>query len=143
MMPGRILRWAVAVVMLGGIGACDLMGPDDPEGPGSFEVRLLSPNGLEGSAVVELIGGVGLGTVSPIGGEVLYEHTGVSTFVAIVLDEPGEIRFHVRTDNVGEIPEARVLQVADGANQLRRSVSGYEVAFTFEKDSSKKGRGPE
>lgn len=142
MVPKRILQLGVGVVLLMGVGACDLLGPDDPKGPGAFEVKVLSPNGPEAAAVIELNGGIGLGTVSPVGGEVLYDHREGSTFVAIVLDEPGQIRFHVRTDNVGQLPEARVIQVADGANQLRPSVAGYEVSFSWEKDSSKKGRGP-
>ena len=138
----RVVRGLIGLFLIVGVGACDVLGPDDPKGPGSFEVRVLSPNGSEGAAVIELTGGVGLGTVSPTGGEVLYEHGPASTMIAIVLDEPGEILFQVRTENVGELPEARVLQVSDPTNQLRPSVSGYEVSFTFEKDSSKKGRGP-
>jgi hypothetical protein len=142
MVPKHVLRLGAWLVLVLGMGACDLLGPDDPKGPGSFEVRLLSPNGAEGGAVLELAGGVGLGTVSPIGGEVLYDHRQGVSLVAVVLEEPGTVRFNVRTDDVGRLPEARVIQVSDENDQLRSSVSGYEVSFSWEKDSSKKGKAP-
>jgi hypothetical protein len=136
-----VVRFAGLGLLIGSLVACDLMGPDGPSGPGDFEGTLISPNGAEGSVVLELTGGIGLGTVSPEGGEVLYQHFGESSRIVMVLDEPGEIRFTVRTEDVGKYPDVRVIQVADGQNNLRPSVSGYEVTFTRTKDSSKKGKG--
>jgi len=91
--------------------------------------------------VFELTGGVGLGTVSLVGGEVFYQHFGGSTRIVVVMDEPGEVRFQVRTENVGHLPDVTVIQVAGAENELRTSLSGYSVQFTREEDSSKKGRG--
>ena len=136
-----VIRAAALGFTLLGVGACDLLGPDGPRGPGDLFATMISPNGDEGSAVFELTGGIQLGTVSPIDGEVLYEHSGGSTRVAVIMDEPGEVRFQVRTENVGHLPEVTVIQVANGENQLRTSLSGYTVELTWEKDSSKKGRG--
>jgi hypothetical protein len=140
-MSRRVIPRLVFLIPVLWMGACDSVGPDGPRGPGTFEGTLYSPNGAEGSAVLELTGGIGLGTVSPIGGEVLYQHSAESTRIIVVLDEPGEVRFLVRTENVGELPVVRVVQVADGANELRSSLGDYSVSFTQEKDSSKKGGG--
>lgn len=133
------------VVVLGlfvlSVGGCDFLGPDGPEGPGVLLVTLVSPVGNEASAVFELTGGIGLGTVSPIGGEVLYQHYGGSTRVVVVMDEPGEVRFQVRTEDLGQLPEADVVQVADGENQLRISLSGYTVQVARSKEPSKEGWG--
>jgi len=123
------------------VAACDFLGPDGPKGPGSLLATLVSPAGNEAAAVFELTGGIDLRTVSPDGGEVFYQHFGGSTLIVVVMDEPGEVRFQVRTENVGHLPEVTVLQVASGENELRTSLSGYTVHFTREKDSSKKGRG--
>jgi hypothetical protein len=134
-------RLGVLMLFLGALGACDSLGPEDQGGSGSLTVSLLSPNGAEGSAVFELTGGVGLSTVSPIGGEVLYQHFGGSSRVVVVMDDPGVVSFIVRTDDVQELPEVNLIQVASGANELRGSLEGYTVEFSAEKDSSKKGRG--
>jgi len=123
------------------VGGCDLLGPDGPKGPGDLLVTLVSPDGNEASAVFEVAGGISLGTVSPVGGEVLYQHFGGLTRIVVVMDEPGEVQFQVRTEDVGHLPEVSVIQVADGENQLRTSLSGYTVQVTRVEDSSKKGRG--
>ena len=123
------------------LGACDSLGPEDKGGPGALTVTLLSPHGDEGSAVFELVGGVGLSTVSPVGGEVFYQHFGGSSRIVGVMDEAGEVRFQVRTDDVQELPAVEILQVAGGDNQLRGSLAGYSVEFSADRDSSKKGRG--
>jgi len=136
-----VIRTVALGCLLFFAGACDFLGPDGPKGPGDLFATMVSPNGNEGSAVFELSGGVGLGTVSPVGGEVFYEHSGSSTRIAVIMDEPGEVRFQIRTENVGHLPEVTVIQVADGENDLRTSLSGYKVEFTWEEDSSKKGLG--
>jgi len=102
---------------------------------------LVSPNGDEGSAILELTGGSDLGTVSPLGGEVLYEHGPAATRIVVIMDEPGAVRFQVRTEDVGTLPAVSVIQVADGMNRLRGSLAGYQVRFTREKDPSRKGSG--
>ena len=91
----------------------------------------------------ELTGGVGLGTVSLDGGEVFYRNSGESSRIVVVMDEPGDIRFRVRTEDVGRLPDVTVIQVAGGANELRSSLVGYEVRFTREKNSPGDGSGEE
>ncbi len=122
-----------------GVGGCDSLGPDGRGGPGTFTVTLVSPHGNEGSAVFELVGGIGLGTVSPVGGEVFYQHFGGSTRVVVVMDDPGEVGFRLRTEEVRENPEVSLLQVASGEDELRSSLSGYTIRIEGERDPSAKG----
>jgi hypothetical protein len=95
-----------------------------------------SPNGPEGAAVLELTGGVGLGPVTSTVGDVYFRHDGTTSRIVVLLDEPGEIGFQVRSTEIGELPTARVLQVADGDNRLRASVSGYRIRFVRVEDLS-------
>jgi hypothetical protein len=134
-------RLAALGLLALGAGACDSLGPEGPSGSGSFLATLVSPHGNEASAVFELTGGVGLGTVSPIDGEVFYQHFGASTRIVVVMDDPGEVRFQVRTEDIGQVPEVTVIQVASGENELRASLSGYSVQIAGEKDSSLQGQG--
>jgi hypothetical protein len=46
------------------------------------------------------------------------------------MDEPGEIEFLIETDDVGRVPDIVPVQVADGQNDLRASLSGYEVVVS-------------
>jgi hypothetical protein len=51
------------------------------------------------------------------------------------------VKFQVRTDDVQELPEVEIIQVAGGDNELRGSLAGYSVDLSADRDSSKKGRG--
>jgi len=116
------------------VAACSDSGPSGPSGPGTFRADLASPNGAEGAAVFELTGGVGLGDVTMSGGEVLYDHGPGATLIIVLLDTPGQIRFQIRTENVGSLPSVTVVQVADGGNELRESLSGYAVQLVQVED---------
>ena len=120
--------------MAAAAAACGDSGPSGPSGPGTFRADLLSPNGAEGAAVFELTGGLGLGDVSGSGGEVLYDHGSSATRVIVLLDDPGLIRFQIRTENVGSLPSVTVVQVADGDNALRESLSGYDIQLVQVED---------
>jgi hypothetical protein len=120
---------------------CDLLGPDEPRGPGIFSLAVLSPHGAEGSAVLAIKGGEGLGAVWAEGGEALYQRAGGSIRVVVVLDDPGQLRLRVRTEEIREHPEAELLQVADGNNRLRSSLAGYSIAISGSKGSPGNGGG--
>lgn len=77
----------------------------------------------------EVVGGTGLGTVTASGGEVFYEHGSDAIRVVVVLDAPGEIGFEVRSRDVRNLPTVTLVQVADGDDQLRSSLAGYEVGL--------------
>jgi hypothetical protein len=121
---GRLL--ATGVVILA-VGSCDDLGPSGPRGPGTVQVELVSPYGSEGSAVFEVVEGTGLGIVTTTGGEVYYEHGADATRVVVILDAPGQIGFRLQTENVRRLPQVTLTQVADGNDELRGSLSGYEV----------------
>jgi hypothetical protein len=122
--PGFLILILISTLL-----ACQDLGPSGPRGPGSIHVDLVSPNGAEGSAVFEVTGGTGLGVVTVYGGEVYYNYnygTGI-TRVVVVMDNPGEIQFKIRTSDVGDLPTATVLQVAGPDDVLRSSLSGYDA----------------
>ena len=123
----RFARSAAAVLLLLAVGACDDLGPSGPRGPGAIHVDLVSPNGAEGSAVFEITGGAGFWAVTAHGAEVYYDLGLDATRVVVIMDTPGPIRFQLRTENLRKLPSVTVLQVADGNDQLRSSLSGYEV----------------
>ncbi len=128
-----------AVLLVGALASCDLLGPDDrgPEGPGAFQATLVSPAGAEGSAVFEIRGGVQLSTISPDNGQAFYDHQADVTRLVVVLNDPGTIRFQVRTQDVAVMPTATVLQVADGNDELRSSLDGYSVELEAAPDPDK------
>jgi len=121
------IRFLTALALLAAASACDDLGPSGPRGPGSIHVDLVSPNGAEGSAVFELVGGTGLGTVSVTGGEVFFEREGDTLRVVVILDVPGEIGIRIEADDVRDLPSVTVVQVAGGDNRLRSSLAGYRV----------------
>lgn len=130
MRPYRILRSGLLFLVAGAsVLACRDLGPKGPNGPGAIHVDLVSPNGAEGSAVFEFAGGSGLGVVSSYGGEVHYSHNyGTETSrVVVIMEVPGEVRFTIRTSDVGDLPTVTVIQVADGNDDLRTSLAGYDV----------------
>ncbi len=113
---------------LSAVGACaDDLGPSEPRGPGAFVVDVVSPNGAEGSAVFEITGGSELSTVTSSVGEVFYRHDVGSVNVVVILDSPGQLSFSVQTQDLREVPSVTLVQVADGEDQLRSSVAGYDV----------------
>ena len=123
----RLGRYLTTGLVLLAAGSCDDLGPSGPRGPGTIHVDLVSPNGAEGSAVFEVVGGRGLGIVTTTGGDVYYEHGTDLTRVVVILDVPGSIGFRIQSENVRHLPQVTVTQVADGNDQLRASLSGYEV----------------
>ena len=108
--------------------ACD-SNPTAVSGPGELHALVVSPNGPEGAAVLELRG-AGLGTVSMSGGYAFGEPSAGSMRLVVVLNQPGDIAFTISVDDVGNVPTATIVEVSDGANQLRASSAGYTVEFT-------------
>jgi hypothetical protein len=134
-------RLAAACSFVAALVACDLLGPSGPSGPGWLHADLVSPNGQEGAAVLELVGGRDLETVALDGGEVFYEREGNTTRIVAIMDDPGQIRIQIRTEDVGRLPSAAIVQVADGENRLRSSLAGYRVSFTKVPDAPTRSQG--
>ena len=114
---------------------CDFLGLSGPSGPGELHANIVSPNALEGAAVLEITGGLGLGSITSDNGEVFYEHDGGTTRLVVILDHPGPITFRVRVTDVAELPSATMIQIADGNNELRTSLSDYEIEWIQVADS--------
>jgi len=131
----RILSGVIsASVMIAAIAACDIFSPG-PSGPGELHANLVSPNATEGAAVLEVTGGVGLGLVTTDHGQAFYQADGGTTRVVVILDDPGQITFQIRVQDVAELPSVMVVQVADGSNELRTSLTGYDVEWVQLADS--------
>jgi hypothetical protein len=95
-----------------------------------LQADLVSPNGPESAVVLELVGGRDLGSLALEGGEIFSEQDGNILRIVVVMDDPGSIRVEIRTEDVAKLPSVAVIQVADGENELRASLEGYEVSFT-------------
>ena len=104
--------------------------PVAPTGPGELEAALISPHGDEGSVVLELTG-AGIGQVTAIQGQAYTLPTGSGIRVVVILNNPGEIKLSIAVDDVASVPAASVIEVADGANVLRPSTTGYSVEFSI------------
>lgn len=102
--------------------------PVEMSGPGTLRGTLQSPHGVEGAAVIELVGS-GLGLVRVESGLVFTSVSGDATRAVILRHRPGVIEFAVEVPDRGSPPDVRILEVADGDDQLRSSLDGYAVRF--------------
>ncbi len=126
----------VLILLLGvaaGVSACDT----DPAQPAGEEVRgarlqafVISPNGAEGAAVIEVEGPRVLG-VTATDAQVFVSRSGDVLRAVIVRDEPGPIEFAVQVLDPRFPVATRILQVADGDNRVRPTVDGYQVELTW------------
>ncbi|HEX9690584.1 MAG TPA: hypothetical protein VGA22_00620 [Gemmatimonadales bacterium] len=118
-----LFRCAGAALLLG-IGAC---APDEPM-PGEMKATLVSPNGPEGAAVIEIAGN--FPDIVPSGGVYLYSHVadGV-TRIVLVRQAPDNIVYWLFVDDTRNPPETTVLQVSAPDNTLRSLTAGYHVQY--------------
>jgi hypothetical protein len=115
-------RLVCCAVVGAGLVACH----DGPSGPGTAQVVLLSPAGLDGAAVFEISGGQ-VSSASMTGGSVFLGPEGDIRRVIAVLHAAGTIAFTLTVDDLGVLPMVQVTEVADGENRLRPSLDGYRV----------------
>jgi len=106
--------------------ACVDTGPQSA--PGVLTVQVVSPIGGEGSALVSLFGD-GIREVTPLEGQVYSERTADTVRVVVVADEPGVLRFRLAVADTTALFQGEVLQVADGDDRLRSSLTGYALEF--------------
>ncbi|GBD32139.1 MAG: hypothetical protein KatS3mg081_2131 [Gemmatimonadales bacterium] len=116
----------LAVLLAAAVGGCE---SDVLETPVELRGRLVSPNGPEGAAVLELIG-PGLGNARAASGHLFTRQNGDTLRLVAVLEEAGTVEFVVEWFRKKSRPEVRVLEVAGGDNAIRGSLSGYRVEFT-------------
>jgi hypothetical protein len=123
----RIFVGLLVVVMATNVLASCFLDLGGPSGSGVIRVTLDTPYGADGAAVLVLTGSVGPGVVASELGDTFYGHSGGTTRAVVILDEPGHIEFTLQVEDVGARPTVTLVQVADGADQLRTSLSDYEI----------------
>lgn len=95
----------------------------------AYDVTIVSPSGPEGAALLELDGS--FADAFTVNSDRVFTHAGGGvTRVVLVKHVPGDLTFTLVLDAPDPPPQARILQVADGANQLRAFLDGYRVEFT-------------
>lgn len=105
--------------------ACDTTGPP---GGGVYRATIDSPNGAEGAASVSVSGG-GIEQVTSASGQVFSQITTSGARVVIVREPAGALEFDVKVSPGHGAPTAEVLEIADGADQVRPTLSGYRVTL--------------
>lgn len=112
-------------VSCGGDGSSE---PPGGGGPGVLTARLVSPNGAEGAALFTIVGtGV---EVSPLGGEIHSSQSADTTRVLIIRTQPGGIDFLISVPDTTRPLNVRVIEVADGENQVRGGIQDYSMTVT-------------
>lgn len=112
------------VILLFLVSSCDRA--TDPGGPGTLTASLVSPNGAEGAAVLDIAGTVETVT----GNDDVAAYTTPSatgTRVILVRMNAGAISVKLRVPDVSRPPQVSVVEVADGDDRLRSSLEGYRV----------------
>lgn len=124
----RVLSCSMVVAALSSSALAGCSGDKGPTEQLSGAVgRVVSPNGAEGAAVIELAGVVD--SVVVAGGQAFLKSANGVTRAALVLERPGLIRFSLPRLVKGSGPAATVVQVADGNNQLRPNAGAYRVDY--------------
>jgi hypothetical protein len=105
--------------------ACD---SSSPTTAGTLTAVLVSPNGEEGAAVLDVSGTVE--SISAANGVSLHTTpVATGTRVIVVRLTPGELSLKVTVPDVSRPPGVTVVEVADGDDKLRQSLAGYRVEF--------------
>lgn len=105
--------------------ACGDAGPES--GPGTLTARILSPNGAEGAAVVE-VSGPGIGEIGAREGRLFSERRGDTVRVVLVREgEAGELSFTLSVADTTQPLAGTVLEVAGPDDALRSGLSSYTL----------------
>ena len=114
---------ALAVAALAFAG-CE--GSTRPDGPGTLTAALVSPNGAEGAAILDVVGPVeSFNGSSDVSVHTTPTANGVRAIVVRL--SPGALQMSMRVPDVSNPPAITVVEVAGGNDKLRPSISGYQV----------------
>ena len=117
----RVLLLGVAI----GVAACGDAGPQS--GPGTLTATVVSPNGDEGAAVVEVFG-PGITGVASLEGRAFSERRGDTLRVVVVREDgAGTLRFALSVADTTQLFGGTVLEVAGPDDALRSSVATYTL----------------
>ncbi len=121
-MRNRFLLWTALSCAV--LASCDRS--TEPGGPGTLTASLLSPNGAEGAAILEIVGEVE--TVSGTNDVQAFSSvTPGGKRVIVVRSSPGDLSVKLRVPDVSRPPQVSVIEVADGDDRIRASLNGYRV----------------
>ena len=127
----RIRHFLLALFAPLALAACD--GGSDGTGAategGEYIAALVSPNGPEGGAILEMSGG-GVEEVVAASATLFRQPVTGGQRLMLIRDAPGRVEFRVRMAAGSAPPTVRVVQVVDGDDNVRASTDGYEVTFT-------------
>jgi hypothetical protein len=101
--------------------------PTPPEPlPGDLLVTIVSPNGVEGSAVLETVD-ERIAAVTAEGAQIFHRRAGGLSRVVILLDVAGDLRFRLSVADQNNPPRLQIVEVAGADNGLRANLAGYVV----------------
>lgn len=132
-MSRKRLRRATTVgtiLVLTALAACrnePTGGGDIPPQPGDATATVVSPNGDEGSAVLEVTGGTVLDVRTDEAYVRVYRVPTDPVRIVVARLRPGELTFRLTTDDVGHLPGIRVVEVGAPDDRLRPDITGYSV----------------
>ncbi len=129
MRSAAVVFLALLLVTLAALASCsghDSTGPAGGSRAGTVTLRLVSPNGPEGAAVIDLASGPVL-SVDADGDVVDVVSAGGRTRVVMLRNPAGELRARVSMSDTTQALNPSVVEVADSLNVLRTSLSGYAV----------------
>ena len=119
----RPLLTVVAIATLFSAG-CE--SSSESSGPGPVSAALLSPNGNEGSAVLDVVGPVE--SVSTPSGVIAYTTPSANGLrVVLVRLEAGALSMILNVPDVSTPPSVSVVEVAGPDDKVRQSLAGYRV----------------
>jgi hypothetical protein len=120
-------RALVAALIL--VSACD----SGPKGPGTLNGEIQAAGTALGGAVLQVVG-VGVDDFSGVGGSRVYwaPMTAEDSYRVIVIqDPPGDLRFQVSVQNVGDrAPTGVVVSLVSGQNLDLPVTNEYSVRFS-------------
>lgn len=121
-MKHRLVIAAAVSALL--INACD--NSTRPGGGGTVNAVVVSPNGDEGAAVLDVVGTVESFTGTE-GVSVYTTATTTGTRVVLVRLTPGTLSMKLALQDQDRLPAISVIEVADADDRVRPSIAGYAV----------------
>lgn len=121
-------RAALATALAVALSSCF----DDPAGSNfgtltEMTATVQSPNGDEGSAVLEVASGTVVAVASPGGLVQVFGIPASPPRIVVLRAEPGPISIRLVAEDPSRPPTLRVVQVGAPDNTLRADLSGYSV----------------
>ena len=119
------LRRSLPLLVLAAALSCDDF--SSPRQSDWYAASIMSPNGAEGSALLEITGEVT--EVTSESARVFFRANAGVTRAILVLPEAGTLRFRVRLASVAPPPDTRIVMIGGPSDSLRLNLAGYRVQY--------------